>query len=404
MNNQPILNIGCLGSVSDGKSTLIEKLTGIKTQKHSSEKIKNITIKQGYGNMKIWKNKNNLEYYSSDSINLNDNLISTFSNNSKIDDYELVHHISFVDCPGHQDLIHTMLSSISLMNGAIIVISVDQSLLKKPQLIQHLAAVKISNLKNIIICLNKIDLVTKKILYERKKELDELLNKYEIKPFTIIPTCFNKKIGLNYLLKAIMILFNPSLYISITSNDLPIFYISRSFDINKPGTIWKDVKGGVLGGTLIKGKLKIGDEIEIKPNFKSKIISIKTDNIELNEVISGGLVAILTDIDPYYCKNDALSGNILSLINILPDISNIILVDCNLTSIFGYIWEPKINDLIKLQITTKICDAKLIEINNNKLKFELIKPICILKDQNIIICKIIDKILRVVGHGINLLL
>ena len=38
MNNQPLFNIGCLGSVSDGKSTLVEKLTTIKTQKHSSEK------------------------------------------------------------------------------------------------------------------------------------------------------------------------------------------------------------------------------------------------------------------------------------------------------------------------------------------------------------------------------
>ncbi len=39
MVNQPIINIGCLGSVSDGKSTLVEKLTGVKTQRHSSEKI-----------------------------------------------------------------------------------------------------------------------------------------------------------------------------------------------------------------------------------------------------------------------------------------------------------------------------------------------------------------------------
>ena len=126
------------------------------TEKHSSEKIRNITIKQGYGNMKIWKNK------------ITEELITTNSNILNIDDSDLINHISFVDCPGHQDLIHVMLNSISLMNGAIIVIAVDQIFNKKPQLLQHLMAVKISKLKNIIICMNKIDLINKKTLYIRR--------------------------------------------------------------------------------------------------------------------------------------------------------------------------------------------------------------------------------------------
>ena len=42
IKSQPIINIGCLGSVSDGKSTLVKCLTGTKTQKHSNEKIRNI--------------------------------------------------------------------------------------------------------------------------------------------------------------------------------------------------------------------------------------------------------------------------------------------------------------------------------------------------------------------------
>ena len=183
IKNQPIINIGCLGSVSDGKSTLVEKLTNIKTQKHSNEKHRNITIKQGYANMKIWEN--------------NDDYYTTNSNIENYNNYNLVNHISFVDCPGHQELIKTMLSSISLMDGAIVIIAVDQPLNNKPQLIQHLAAAKLSNIKNIIICMNKIDLVKKDILYQRKQELDILLEKYDIKPFIIIPTCFNKKIGLN---------------------------------------------------------------------------------------------------------------------------------------------------------------------------------------------------------------
>ena len=122
---QPTLNVGMLGSVSDGKSTCVQKCTGTKTQRHSSEQTRNITIKPGYANMKIWSNGTNL-----------------YSTNSKPDNHvvdgeecKLVNHISFVDCPGHQELILTMLGSIKLMNAIIVVVSAAESIEKKPQLI-----------------------------------------------------------------------------------------------------------------------------------------------------------------------------------------------------------------------------------------------------------------------------
>jgi translation initiation factor 2 subunit 3 len=396
MDNQPILNIGCFGSVSDGKSTLVEKLTGIKTQKHSNEKIKNITIKLGYANMKIWE-KNN-EYITSNS-------------DINHDDYKLINHISFVDCPGHQELINTMLTSINIINGAIIVIAIDQPLNKKPQLIQHLAAIKLGKIKNIIVLLNKIDLVKKDILLYRKEEVDELLNKYDIKPKYIIPVCLNKKINLNYVIESIVQVFNPDNILN--HNSTPLFRISRSFDINKPGTDYNDLSGGVIGGTLLQGKLKLNDEIEIRPGIiskdknnkinynpiKTKILSIKTDNIELNEISPGGLVAIKTDIDPYYTKNDCLTGNILGYINELPNIYTKINLKINITKDFDYIYEPKINDNLFLQIGTKNENSILKNIKNDIYELELLKPICICNNDNIIVCKNDNKILKIIGSG-----
>lgn len=386
MNLQPICNIGTLGSVSDGKSTLVEKLTGIKTQRYSAEKIRNITIKSGYANMKIWMNENN--EYTTDN---NDN-----------NTLKLVNHISIPDMAGHSAYISTVLSSISLMDGAIIVIAVDQPLINKSQLIQHLAIAKLAGLKKIIICMNKIDLVSKTILLERKKELDLILEKYDIKPYIIIPTCFNKKIGINYLLNAIMELFNPSEY--LTRNlDKPLFIINRTFDINKPGTLWNDVSGGVLGGTLISGKLKIGDDIEIGPGFentfKSKILSIKTDETELEEVLPGGLIGIGTNLDPFYCKNDKLIGNVVSLLGELPNIYNEISLNTTLIDLFGFKWEPIINDNVTLQIGTRVCEAKLKNIIDQKYTFELFKPTCISEKQHIIICRNYDKTLKIVADG-----
>lgn len=397
IQSQPIINIGCLGSVSDGKSTLIAKLTGIKTQKHTDELKRNITINQGYGNLKIFYD--NVNYYTTDST-------------GNVEDCKLVNHISFVDCPGHHELIQTMLSSIVLMDGAIIVIAVNQPLSQKPQLIQHLAAAKLGKINKIIICMNKIDLVTKEVLKERKQELDKMLIDYGIKPFAIIPTSFNKKINMKYVISAIMELFNPEEYITRATSD-PIFRISRSFDINKPGVNWEQVVGGVIGGSLFNGKLKIGDQIEIKPGQVNKgkdgkftcvpiitnVLSIKTDTTELNEIIPGGLIGIRTDLDPYYCKHNGLSGQVVGKIGTLPDISYDITFNVDIVTSFGFSWVPKVNDLVMLQIGTKMSDAKLTKINKDSYTFTFTKPICITNNQHIIICYNINKILKIVGEG-----
>jgi translation initiation factor 2 subunit 3 len=298
------------------------------------------------------------------------------------------------------------------MDGAIIVIAVDQPLSKKPQLIQHLAAAKLGKIKNIIICLNKIDLVDRATLTLRKEELDTMLETFGISPYTIIPTCLNKKIGMNYLIKAIMQLFNPSIYLERT-NESPLFRISRSFDINKPGINWDSVLGGVIGGSLITGKLSVGDEIEIRPGQVSKgkdgkficqpirttVLSIKTDSNNLDKIIPGGLVGIGTDLDPYYCKGDILAGNIAGFVGQLPEIFHHVLIDTTLINTFGFVWNPKINDNVMLQIGTKISEAKLTSIIGNNYNFELLKPVCINNDQHIIICMNINKVLRIVAEG-----
>jgi translation initiation factor 2 subunit 3 len=406
MNNQPIINLGCLGSVSDGKTTLVKETTGINTQRHSDGEHRNITVNQGYGNMKIWEGDDKL--YTTDS--------NTTTYLTELDtECTLVNHISFVDCPGHQELVQVMLASISLMDGAIIVIAVNEPLNRKPQLIQHLAAAKLAKLDKIIICMNKIDLVTKDILLERKEELDEMLAKYDIKPFAIIPTCFNKKFGINYLIQAIMKLFNPTRYIERAST-VPLFRISRTFDINKPGANWDEVCGGVIGGSLMTGHLSIGDEIEIRPGqvskgrdgkfvcvpIKTKILSIKTDETTLDEIVPGGLIGIRTDLDPFYCKANALVGNVAGFVGYLPEIYTNLTIRVRMVTTFGTFWEPKLNEQIMLQIGTKSCPSTLVRINRSvdmDFTFELARPACVGSDQHIIICQTIDKIIKIVAEG-----
>ena len=369
---KPLLNIATLGSVSEGKTSLIKSLSGTLTTRHSSEKTRNITIKLGFANWKFY------------------------------DDNNLIHHISFVDCPGHHEYINTMLSGINIIDGAIVIISVNSNIKDKPQLIQHLGAIKVANIKKVIICLNKIDLVSKDTILEIKEELDELLKEYDIKPFVIIPTSFTKNLGINYLKQAIMLLFNPKDFIN-DNNDNNIFRITRSLDINKPNTDWQELKGGVIGGSVTSGIFKIGDEIEIKPGYKgvslkTKIISLQTEDIKLDTITKGGLIGIGTDLDPFYCKDDFLTGQICSLVNKLPDNTTSLTINYEFITIFGFVWKPVLNDIVTLQIGTTIIDAKLVNLKKNI--FELSKPCCILESDSIVICKKINNILRIVAKSV----
>jgi len=402
INYQPILNLGFLGSVSDGKSTAVYQLTGTKTQKHSSELKRNITIKPGYANMKIFRDSDD-NYYSSNSST------STYENPSG-EECELVHHLSFVDCPGHHQLILTMLGSIDLMQGAIVVVSAAESIDKKPQLIQHLAAAKLANLDNIIICLNKLDLIPIELARERKRELDMLLERLEIEPKAIIPTSFSKGIGVDNLLRTIMEIFSPS---DIMSEEIVQFRTTRSFDVNKPGTSWDKITGGILGGSLITGKLKVGDMLEIRPGIigkdpkgkvictplKTKLLSIQTDREKVDDILPGGLMGLGTDIDPYYCRNDTLAGNIVGIEGSLPSVYNNIEMSYTPTTDFGGEWKPKVGSIVNLQIGTLSIDSRLMKYKKKTCSFDLSRPVCINIDSLVLISVKESSGLKIVGFG-----
>lgn len=383
---QPSFNLGTLGSVSSGKSTCIYSLTGIKTQRTSSEKVRNMTIKPGYANIMIYGNDNN---YSIDS---KDNL-------------PLKKYISFIDCPGHYELTKVVLGQVNMMSGAICIISAVEDIINNKQLKEHLNAAKLAGIEKIIVCLNKCDLLEKKEIIDKKNKVDELFNMMELKYLSIIPTSFTHNIGVNYLLQAIDLFFETPKYNDTTK---PQFYISRSFDINRPGTNFIDLNGGVIGGSLIKGKLNVGDMVEIKPGIvgkvngkiinmpiKSKIVSIKSEKTELQSITPGGLMAIRLDIDSQFTKNDRMIGNMMGLVNHLPEVYNNIKIKYKL---FDKVLLAK-NDNVNLQIGTLNLVGTITRINKLFMNLDLERPCCLEKKTTIFINKITDKTLNIIGKG-----
>ena len=114
--------------------------------------------------------------------------------------------------------------------------------------------------------------------------------------------------------------------------------IARSFDINKPGTKPAKIQGGILGGTVSKGKIKIDDELEIRPGRATKkgLVPITTRVSSLHSGISrenitpGGLVAIGTNLDPAMTKSDSLIGNVVGKPGTLPPVWDKIKIEAHL--------------------------------------------------------------------------
>lgn len=387
LEKQPIMNIGCLGSVSHGKSTMVKMITGKATQQHSKEKIRNITMKVGYANAKIYKDGENYTTKMSG---------------------DLVHHFSFVDCPGHHELIEVMMTGANLMDGGIVVVAGNQSISQQPQLRQHLLTAKLVGIKKLIFILNKLDLVTKTMAIERKFELEEYLKTFDINEPIIIPMALNLGLNEKYLLEAIMKEFPP--IISEKEVKETLFSISRSFDINRKGINPIKMKGGVIGGSVISGKLSIGDKVIMSPGqikynkaeniwlnkpFETKIVSLKSENDSLNDISCGGLTAVGLDIDPFFTQNDKLKGQVLHLEK--ESIKTLFKLKCNVITLDNY--KINVNNIFSLQIGCSNVQGKVLSVNKNEIEFMLSKLVVIYEGINILISKKDKKMIELIGVG-----
>src|SRR3989344_3879582 len=153
--SQPEINLGMIGHVDHGKTTLTEKLTGKWTDTHSEELKRGITIRLGYANFSIYKTK---EGYTT----------------KKDKDAKLLRNISIVDAPGHETLMATMLSGAAIMDGALLLIAANEEC-PQPQTKEHLMALEIIGIKQIVIVQNKIDLVSKEEALENYKQIKDFV-------------------------------------------------------------------------------------------------------------------------------------------------------------------------------------------------------------------------------------
>ncbi len=400
---QPEINIGLVGHVDHGKTTLTEKLTGKWTDTHSEELKRGITIKLGYADSVLRKCKK-CDYYTTKE--------KCPKCKGKTD---VARKVSFIDAPGHESLMAIMLSAAQLLDGALVIIAANEHC-PQPQTKEHLMALQIAGIKNVIIIQNKIDLVTKKEALNNYKQIKDFLKGTDYKDVPIIPISAQHNVNVNLVIKYLVEKIDV---VDKNTDKDPQMFIARSFDINKPGSGIKDLKGGVLGGVLVQGQLKAGDEIEIRPGIiteeknkivakplKTEIVSIISGGNSLNTVKPGGSLGILTKLDPFIVGNDRLTGNIMGLPDKLPPIHYKLKLKTNLLEkVIGakedINVEPlKMNEILMLNINTTTTIAYITRLGKNEIECVLKKPICADIDSKVIISRRIGTRFRLIGYGI----
>ncbi len=388
--NIPELNVGVVGHIDHGKTTLLSRLTGKFTDTHSEELKRGITIKLGYADITIFKQGNKFTTEKG----------------------EPVRYISFIDAPGHEMLMATMLSGAAIIDAAILVIAANEGI--KPQTKEHFMALQSKKIKNIIIVQNKIDLVSKEQALKNHKEIKEFVKATLAENAPIIPVSAQQGVNIDRLLEELCKLEIPKKQ----TDTEPIFLIARSFDINKPGTTINKLGGGVLGGILKKGKLKVGDEIEIKPGLSikkanqktyqtltTKILSLHKGNSSLKEVLPGASISIETELDPFLTKTDSLTGCLVGLKGKLPDITHNIKIKTELfkevlgTEEHKNVEPIKTKEMLMLSVNTTITVGTVEKINNETIELSLNIPVVALKGDNVGIARNIDGHWRLIGWG-----
>lgn len=402
---QPSINIGTSGHVDHGKTTLIEAITGIWTSAHSEELRRGITIKVGYADAAFYKCPNCPPpvCYSTQPTCTNCRGQS-----------ELIRVVSFVDSPGHESLMANMLSGAALMDGSILVVAANEKV-PQPQTREHLLALQVLGIHQIVIVQNKVDLTEYEKARDNYEEIKNFVNGSIAEQAPVIPVSAQHKLNIDALIEAIENTIKTPVR---TKNAPAIMHVLRSFDINKPGIPIKQVKGGAIGGALIQGEFHIGDEIEIRPGFleekKSKyepinstIATLGTGAGMVEKVRPGGLVAIGTKLDPTFIKSDSLIGSVVGKPNTLPKDVEDIAVEVHLfdtavgTQDMIKVEPVKIKESLRLNIGTAATLGTVTNSKDIKIEIKLKKPICLLPKSRVAISRRIADRWRLIGAGVT---
>lgn len=423
ISRQATINIGTIGHVAHGKSTVVKAISGVQTVRFKNELERNITIKLGYANAKIYKCEDEkcprpdcYRAYSSTKEDSPACEVKGFEDKKM----QLVRHVSFVDCPGHDILMATMLNGAAVMDGALLLIAGNETC-PQPQTSEHLAAVEIMRLKHIIILQNKIDLVQENAAANQYDTICKFIQGTIADGAPVIPISaqlkYNIDVVCEYICKKIPVPERNFI-------DPPNMIVIRSFDVNKPGAEVDEIQGGVAGGSILQGVLKVGQDVEVRPgivtkdaegNIKCKpimtrVVSLFAEQNLLQYAVPGGLIGVGTSCDPTLTRADRLVGQVLGEVGKLPDVYTELEVNFFLLRRLlgvrtqGSERQGKVSKLAKsevlmLNIGSMCTGARVVAVKGDLAKLQLTSPVCTKVGEKVALSRRIEKHWRLIGWG-----
>jgi len=390
----PDLSVIFIGHVDHGKTTLAKAITGKWLDTYKEEQQRGITIRLGYVDFDIYEDpsKEGLERYTTKPCK----------------NCKHLRKISIVDAPGHESLIIVMLSGAALVDAAVLVVAANEKV-PQPQTEEHLKAAEIIGVKNFIIVQNKIDLVTKEQALENYNQIKEFIKGTSAENAPIIPISAAYGVNIDALLYALTKIPIPEKDV----NKDPLMVVARSFDVNKPGTDPEKLMGGVLGGSLKQGKLRVGQEIEIRPGIQldnswqpltTEIVSIHQGGQPVEEALPRGTLAIGTKLDPFLTREDNLAGQVMGLPGKLPPQWDAVELEVNLfEKAIGTdikVKQLKKGDKVLVGALSIVSPGLVVDTSKDKVYIKLSKPIVLNQNERVVLAGKINNRWRIIGWGI----
>ena len=394
----------------------------MQTVRFKNELERNITIKLGYANAKIYKCQNPAcpppscykSYPSSKELHPK---CERPGCDSRMD---LIRHVSFVDCPGHDILMATMLTGAAVMNGALLLIAGNESC-PQPQTGEHLAALEIIGIDphNIVILQNKMDLVRESEALEHSEQIRKFVEGTTARLAPIIPVSAQLRFNIDAVVMALAHIEPPKYDFSAD----PRMVVIRSFDVNKPGATVDELKGGVAGGSILQGVFKVGQEVEIRPGLItrgtdgncvcrpliSKIVSLLAEQNQLQFAVPGGLIGVGTLVDPALCRADRLLGMVMSSVGNGPNIYVEIKAEVFLLrrllgvktddSKKAKVSKLVVGETLFVNIGASQTGGKIAALKGAEVTIALTHPACTERGEKIALSRRIDKHWRLIGWG-----
>jgi elongation factor Tu len=270
--SKPHLNVGTIGHVDHGKTTLTAALT-------------TVLAKTGQSKARAYDQIDNAPEEKARGITIN---------TAHVEYESTKRHYAHVDCPGHADYIKNMITGAAQMDGAILVVSATDG--PMPQTREHILLANQVGVKNIVVFMNKCDMVSDPELLDLvEEEIRDLLTKYDFpgKDTPIIRGSALKALEGDAEQEANILKLVETLdtYMPdpVRETDKPyLMPIEDIFSIEGRGT--------VVTGRIERGEVKVGDEIEIvgiRPTIKTVVTGIEMFNKQLDSGMAGDNAGIL---------------------------------------------------------------------------------------------------------------